>query len=193
MAMNCEGEYGHLIMQDLILPATHSAPEVMASYARFGRRIHWVDGNNMPGAFQMNTCWWYKPNREQILSNPKSPVGKPHHHSYPEILGFYGSDPENPYDLGGEVELFINGEPHILTKSSMVFLPPEVPHCTLYVNRVDRPIFHFSVVFECYTSVYSVVVRISHIRYAGRQAIVPDGQSPLPIPEAGGVAPPCPG
>ena len=38
MAMNCEGEYGHLIMQDLILPATHSAPEVMASYARFGRR-----------------------------------------------------------------------------------------------------------------------------------------------------------
>ena len=33
MAMNCEGEYGHLIMQDLILPATHSAPEVMASYA----------------------------------------------------------------------------------------------------------------------------------------------------------------
>lgn len=148
MAMNCEGEYGHLIMQDLILPATHSAPEVMASYARFGRRIHWVDGNNMPGAFQMNTCWWYKPNREQILSNPKSQVGKPHHHSYPEILGFYGSDPENPYDLGGEVELFINGEPHILTKSSMVFLPPDVPHCPLYVNRVDRPIFHFSVVMN---------------------------------------------
>lgn len=96
----------------------------------------------------MNTCWWYKPNREQILSNPKSQVGKPHHHSYPEILGFYGSDPENPYDLGGEVELFINGEPHILTKSSMVFLPPDVPHCPLYVNRVDRPIFHFSVVMN---------------------------------------------
>lgn len=152
MPMNCEGTYGYLIMQDLKLPATHSAPEVAASYAKFGRRIHWVDSTNIPGAFQMNTSWWYKPNREQVLSNPKSQVAKPHRHTYPEILGFYGSDPNDPYNLGGEVEFFIDGESHILTRSSMVYLPPDVPHCPLLVNRVDRPIFHFSVVMnELYT------------------------------------------
>ena len=146
--LNCEGKYGHLFMQELKLHATHSSPEAMASYAKFGRRIHWVDGANIPGAFQMNTCWWFKPNREQILSNPKSQVGKPHQHAQPEILGFYGSDPENPYDLGGEVEIFIDDEPHILTKSTMLFLPPDLLHCPLYVNRVDRPIFHFSVIMN---------------------------------------------
>lgn len=152
MPMNCEGEYGHLIMQELILPAIHAKPEAQAAYATFGRRIHWVDSANMPGSFQMNTCWWYKSNREQALASPNGPVSKPHQHTYPEILGFYGSNPEDPYDLGGEVEFWINGEQHIITRSSMVFLPPNTPHCPLYVNRVDRPIFHFSVVMnELYT------------------------------------------
>ena len=75
-------------------------------------------------------------------------MGKPHQHAQPEILGFYGSDPDDPYNLGGEVEIFVDGESHILTKSTMLFLPPELPHCPLYVNRVDRPIFHFSVVMS---------------------------------------------
>ncbi|HHU05302.1 MAG TPA: hypothetical protein GXZ65_02315 [Clostridiales bacterium] len=149
MPMNNNGRLGYLIMQDLgQLPPSHSSPEVIASYERFGKRIHWVDGNNIPGSFQMNTSWWFKANRESILSNPKSQVGKPHSHGFPEILGFYGSDPNNPYDLGGEVELYLDGEPYILTKSTMVFIPPNLPHCPLLVNRVDRPIFHFSVVMN---------------------------------------------
>ena len=82
------------------------------------------------------------------LANPNSPVAKPHFHEYPEILGFYGSDPYNPWDLGGEVEFWVGGEQHILTKSTMVFLPPNVPHCPLLINRVDRPIFHYSVVMN---------------------------------------------
>lgn len=30
----------------------------------------------------------------------------------------------------------------------MVFIPPNLPHCPLLVNRVDRPILHFSVVMN---------------------------------------------
>lgn len=89
MPLNNDGRLGYLIMQDLRgLPPSHSSPEVIASYERFGKRIHWVDGNNIPGAFQMNTSWWFKANRESVLSNPKRQVGKPHTHSFPEILGF---------------------------------------------------------------------------------------------------------
>ena len=146
MALNCEGKYGYLFMQELKLPATHE--KLLEDYRKFGDRVHWIDGNNIPGAFQMNTCWWYKPNRERVLANPNSQVAKPHYHPYPEILGFYGSDPYNPWDLGGEVEFCVDGEHHVLTKSTMVFLPPDLPHCPLYVNRVDRPIFHFSVVMN---------------------------------------------
>jgi len=146
MPLNNEGKYGYLFMQDLKLPATHE--KVLDKYREFGERVHWVDGNNIPGAFQMNTSWWYKANREQTLANPNGAVSKPHFHEYPEILGFYGSDPYDPTDLGGEVEFHIDGEQHILTRSTMVFLPPNIPHCPLIINRVDRPIFHFSVVMN---------------------------------------------
>ncbi len=148
MPINTDGKHGNLVMQDLILPVTHTTPAATEAYARFGKRLHWVDGNNMPGAFQMNTSWWYKANRESVLSNTESPVGRPHTHSYPEILGFYGSDPDDPDNLGGEVELYLDGEVQVITKSSMVFIPPNMPHCPLLVNRVDRPIFHFSVVMN---------------------------------------------
>ena len=155
MPLNCEGEYGYLIMQDLKLPETHQ--KMQEGYKRFGERIHWVDSNNIPGAFQMNTCWWYRPTTppktDENAPKPKGGVGGPHTHEYPEILGFYGSDPFNPWELNGEVEFWINGEQHILTKSTMVFLPPNMPHCPLKVNRVDKPIFHFSVVMNSiYTS-----------------------------------------
>ncbi len=146
MPMNNDGKYGYLFMQELKLPPTHE--QLLERYRTFGERVHWIDSNNIPGAFQMNTCWWYKPNREQVLSNPESQVAKPHFHSYPEILGFYGSDPYHPYDLNGEIELYVDGEQHILTKSTMVFLPPDLPHCPLLINRVDAPIFHFSVVMN---------------------------------------------
>lgn len=147
---NTDGEFGKQILQDLILPETHKKPEVVARYARFGKRIHWIDDSVIPGAFQMNTSWYYHPNTFYITEgiNGKLGVMKPHVHDSDEILAFYGSDPGNPYDLGGEVILYVNNEKHIINKSSLVFLPGGMPHCPLVVTRVDRPIFHFSIVME---------------------------------------------
>ena len=147
MVYDREGKYGHLFMQETILPATHSNPATKGGYEQFGKRIHWVDGNNMPGAFQMNTSWWYRSNKEIMEKAGIGPKMR-HSHPYPEILGFYGSDPENPFDLGGEVEFHVDGEVHIITKSTMVFLPPNLPHCPIFVLKCDRPIFHFSVVMN---------------------------------------------
>ena len=149
---DAEGEYGKQVVQDLILPETHTKPEVLERYAKFGRRIHWIDANVVPGAFQMNTSWYFKPNRPPDVEEAGKETGlgvfKPHKHDSDEILGFYGSNPDDPYDLGGEVELHIEGESHILTKSSLVFLPGGMEHCPLYVNKVERPIFHFSIITE---------------------------------------------
>lgn len=148
---NCEGKYGKLIMQELKLPAVHATPQAVASYEALGRkRIHWIDGDNMPGAFQMNTSWYFAPNREQQL-NPDAETDvytkwQPHVHDTDEMLCFYGSNPDDPYNLNGEIEIHIDGEPHILTKSSLIFLPAGLPHTPPLVNRVERPIFHFSIV-----------------------------------------------
>lgn len=152
--MNAEGEYGKYILQELQLPAVHATPEAIEKYERAGRkRIHWMDGTVMPGAFQINTSWYYEPNHEYMdrwarEEGESGTIGKPHTHDVDELLCFYGSDPHNPYDLNGEVEIWIEGERHLLTKSSLIFLPAGVSHLPLYVNRVERPIFHFSLLLN---------------------------------------------
>ncbi len=138
MFMNCEGEYGKYIVQELNCPAT-GTPEFQEIYNRFAKRILWIDGNTVPGAFQMNTSW-YKAVPEL------NPIFEEHAHDSDELIGFFGSDPENPYDLGAELEVTINGETHRITKTSLIFVPANMPHMPLKFIRVDRPIFHFSVV-----------------------------------------------
>ena len=108
-------------------------------YENFSNRIVWIDGNVVPGAFQMNTAWYYAvPERDPIFME--------HSHDGDELIGFFGSDPDNKEDLGGEIEFTINGEPHLITKSSIIFAPAGLPHNPMRILRVDRPIFHFSVV-----------------------------------------------
>jgi hypothetical protein len=111
---------------------------IAKDYTKYARRILWMDENVVPGAFHMNTAWFLK--AAHTLENV------PHTHDNPEIIGFFGSDPNNPHDLGAEVEIWLEGKKQIITKSAMLFIPPETVHCPLILNRVDRPIFHFTVV-----------------------------------------------
>lgn len=149
--LNNDGEFGKYILQDLQLPSVHSTPEAIAKYEKAGRkRILWMDGNILPVSFQINTAWYYSANHDYMdkWATEDKNIGKPHVHNVDELLCFYGSDPYNPYDLGGEVEIWLNGEKHILTKSSLIFIPAGLPHLPLYVNTVNRPIFHFSLLLN---------------------------------------------
>ena len=109
-----------------------------AEYSKFAKRILWLDDQVVEGAFHMN-CSWY-------LSAATTFADKPHVHDTDEIIGFFGSDPARPYDLGGEVEIWLEDEKHIIDRSCLVFVPAGMPHCPLTFTRVDRPIFHFTTV-----------------------------------------------
>lgn len=111
-------------------------------YAKWAKRVLWLDNTVVDGAFQMNCSWYMKP------SDQSSAAGKGHTHDCDEILGFFGSNPDNPNDLGGEIEFWLEDEKHIITKSSLVFIPKGMKHCPLIIRRVDRPIFHFSTVTD---------------------------------------------
>lgn len=65
--------------------------------------------------------------------------GRPHNHDWDEYLIFLGTDPEDPFDLGGEVEFWMGDEKHIITKTTAMFVPRGVYHCPFYIRRVDRP------------------------------------------------------
>ena len=129
--------YDNYLVQELKCPVT-GPPEFVEMYQRFAKRILWIDGSVVPGAFQMNTAWYYR-------VSERSPVFPEHVHEEDELIGFFGSNPEDPYALNGEIEVAIQGETFLLTKSTLLFLPGNVPHMPMRILRVDRPIFHFSI------------------------------------------------
>jgi hypothetical protein len=138
MFMNTEGKYGKYIVQNLHDPNLGS-PEFQKMYKKFSNRILWIDKNVVEGAFQMNTAWYFN-------VPEKDPVFDEHTHDFDEMIGFFGSNPDDPYDLGAEIDVTIDGEKHKLTRTSLIFCPAGMKHMPLSIKRVDRPIFHFSIV-----------------------------------------------
>lgn len=62
-----------------------------------------------------------------------------HSHDYDEIVLHFGSDPEDQEDLGAEIEFVVDGTPHLITKSSSVFIPKGVSHGPLTWKSFRKP------------------------------------------------------
>jgi len=82
------------------------------------------------------------PGGEDVYPETAEPAS--HRHDYDEVLGFFGTDFDDPYALHGEIEFWIEDEKFLLTRSCLIFLPKGTFHCPLTIHRVVRPIFHFS-------------------------------------------------
>jgi hypothetical protein len=138
---NNSGEYRKHFVQELKEPQNMGTPEFRELYRQFAKRILWIDSNVCEGAFQMNTAWYFAP-------APRDPIFLEHVHDYDELIGFYGSNPSDMYDLGGIIEFSINGETHRLTKSTMIWCPAGAVHNPMRILEVNKPIFHFSIVMN---------------------------------------------
>ena len=60
-----------------------------------------------------------------------------HDHDYPEIVMHIGADPDNPEELGAEIEFVVGGEKIVINKTSALFIPEGVEHGPLTWKRVD--------------------------------------------------------
>jgi hypothetical protein len=141
-----ESKYGKYIVSALkenIVEAPWSPPVSPVSKGKGGRLL-FLDNDMVPGAFYLETVWIVPPPGTEGKPRTGGVSVQPHKHDYDEVLCFFGTNPEDFYDLGGEVEFWIEDEKHIITKSSIVFLPAGTMHCPLTFLRVDRPIFHFT-------------------------------------------------
>ena len=131
-----ELKYKKYIVTDLKPP--EEIQKQAAEYAKRATRILWLDSDVVEGAFHINCSWYWK---------ATDTVGTPAHtHDYDEVIGFFGGDPQNPHDLGGEVEFWLEDEKYVLKDSCLIFVPKGLKHCPLRVTRIDKPMFHFSVV-----------------------------------------------
>ena len=129
-------KYGKYVITELKQPADRA--KMTPLYEKYAKRILWMDKDVVPGAFNMNTAWYLKAG--PTLDD------KPHTHDHDEIIGFFSSDSTRQNDLGGVVEIYLEDELQVITKSAMIFVPAGMTHCPLYLRRIDRPIFHFTVV-----------------------------------------------
>ena len=131
-----ETKYGKYIITEAKPPQGRPPPPADPR-ERTGEMLVLVDDSVIKGAFYLNCALIWK------ASNRGSPGGS-HTHDWDEYVGFIGSNPEDPHNLCGEVEITLGDEKHILTKSCAVFIPKGLLHCPIVFRRVDRPIFYFS-------------------------------------------------
>jgi hypothetical protein len=86
-------------------------------------------------------CNWFWPSL--VKEDLETRSTKTHKHTYDEVIGMIGTNPDDPHDLGGEIEMFIDGERHRVTKTCYLYLPAGLEHGPFREIRIDRPIFEF--------------------------------------------------
>ncbi len=92
-----------------------------------------MDNDIIPGSFHFSSAFITKPSlpTEHDL------------HTHPDrvVLGFFGNDPENVFDLGAEIEISMGPEQekHVFNQATAVFLPPGLVHGAVKVKKLQRP------------------------------------------------------
>jgi hypothetical protein len=67
-----------------------------------------------------------------------------HSHDFNEILGFMGSNRENPRELGAEIEIWLEDEQYIITSSALIYAPAGLSHGPISFRKIDSPILFFT-------------------------------------------------
>ena len=133
-------KYGRYIIagppKEKAMPAWAPPPELLDPPSQ-RTWVTYLDDEVLKGAFYVEAVWIWEKTVEG--GGPRA-----HVHDFDEVVGFHGTNPEDPFDLCGEVEFYLGEEKHIITKSCVVFIPKGLTHCPLVFKRVDRPIFHWS-------------------------------------------------
>jgi hypothetical protein len=139
-----ESKYGKFIVTELkenIAKSPWSPPvPVQRAGKGSGGRLLYLDNEVIPGSFYVETAWSF-PMKDD---DPPKTVAKTHRHDYDEVLGMFGTDTSDPYDLCGEVEFWLGGEKHVITRSCIIFIPKGTEHCPLTYLKVHKPIFNFT-------------------------------------------------
>ena len=128
-----ENKYDHLFISGV-------SPEIQAHrrYATIG----FLDGKVFEGCNECQVFW--------VGDKPYGAYGTkawgeiyhgPHTHKYPELMIHLGTDPDNPWDLGAEIEMHVGPEmeKHIVTRSTIIYLPADFIHGPFRILNVTRP------------------------------------------------------
>jgi hypothetical protein len=93
----------------------------------------------IPGAMYVDGHWLWKKHGNGGIQTEIA-----HSHDFDEVLGFIGSRKENPRELNGEIEFWLEDEQYIIDYSCLIFVPRGMKHLPLIFRRIDSPVFFFT-------------------------------------------------
>jgi hypothetical protein len=115
--------------------------------------VHWIDEDVIPGAYYGETTWIWPPDypnqvtwEELAEMGMETPTMFPHVHDFPELLSWWGTDPD---DFGDTSTMGMQYDDEIipLESSWLAYLPANMPHMPtrgIGSNKVTkRPVLHW--------------------------------------------------
>jgi hypothetical protein len=135
-------KYGKYIITEL-KPKIKAAPWTKVPSPEELSTVLYLDDEVVKGSFYTETAWFW-PRSQADLAKDDVDV-EPHKHDHDEVLAVFGTDTKNIHDLGGDLEVFLNGEKHNINKSCLIFIPAGLTHGPIRFTRIDRPVFHFAI------------------------------------------------
>ncbi len=132
-------------------------PEQRDKLAAEGKRIsmehlHWIDADVIPGAYYGETTWIWPadyPNQiswqELIKQGMQAPGMFPHVHDFPELLSWWGTDPDHPEDTNS-MAMLMDDEVIPLERSWLAYIPANLPHMptrAVGTRVTKKPVCHW--------------------------------------------------
>ncbi len=114
-------------------------PEARDKLAAAGKRISmehtlWIDSEIIPGAYYGEATWIWPssyPGQITMEEQMKLPTNDkpmfPHSHDFPELLSWWGTDPDHPENTG-DMGMLMEDENIPLEKSWVAYIPAGMPH-----------------------------------------------------------------
>jgi hypothetical protein len=115
--------------------------------------VLWVDDEVIPGAYYGESTWIWPPSyphqisREELAKRTSNPRPMfPHVHDFPELLSWWGTDPDHPEDTS-TMGMIIGDEEIPLDTSWVAYIPAGVKHMPTRPaggRNTTRPVCHWT-------------------------------------------------
>ncbi len=102
-----------------------------------------LDGSVLEGAFIVSAMIFTEKHGEGPVLSELA-----HEHDFDEVWVFMGTDMNNPKDLGGEIDFWLEDEHFVINKSCLIYVPKGMKREPCGLSKLERPIIFFQAANE---------------------------------------------
>jgi hypothetical protein len=92
-----------------------------------------LDGSVLEGAFIVSAMIFTEKHGDDPLLSELA-----HEHDFDEAWIFMGTDMNNPKDLGGEIDFWLEDEHYVINKSCMIYVPKSMKRGLYGLSKLEK-------------------------------------------------------